>query len=136
MYSLEDIFNQSREDIHSLKPNINSAINNGVKIQKFPSKIEILNCGRSGDFFQECSAEEYDLFYKYGWAEGGVRMSMMNYKRKLNLIESKIRDEVNTRKNDKHIKKLKTSRESLLVKYSNRIKQLNRIKNGKKEKHL
>ena len=136
MYSLEDIFNQSKEDIHSMKPTINSAINNGVKIQKFPSKIEILNCGRSGDFFQECSVEEYDLFYKYGWVEGGVRMSMMNYKRKLNLIESKIRDEVNTRKNDKHIKKLKTSRESLLVKYSNRIKQLNRITNGKKEKHL
>ena len=41
-----------------------------------------------------------------------------------------------TRKNDKHIKKLKTRRESLLVKYSNRIKQLNRITNGKKEKHL
>ena len=136
MYNLEDIFNQSKEDIHSMKPTINSAINNGVKIQKFPSKIEILNCGRSGDFFQECNDEEYDLFYKYGWKEGSVRLSMMNYKRKLNIIENKIRDEVNTRKNDKHIKKLKTSRESLLVKYSNRIKQLNRIKNGKKEKHL
>jgi len=136
MYSLEDIFNQSKEDIHSMKPTINSAINNGVKIQKFPSKIEILNCGRSGDFFQECNNEEYDLFYKHGWKEGSVRLSMMNYKRKLNIIESRIRDEVNTRKNDKHIKKLKTSRESLLVKYSNRIKQLNRIKNGKKEKHL
>jgi len=136
MYNLEDIFNQSKEDIHSMKPTINSAINNGVKIQKFPSKIEILNCGRSGDFFQECNDEEYDLFYKYGWKEGSVRLSMMNYKRKLNIIENKIRDEVNTRKNDKHIKKLKTSRESLLVKYSNRIKQLNRIENGKKEKHL
>ena len=62
---------------------------------------------------------------------------MMNYKRKLDIIEWKIKEEVNTRKNDKHIKKLKSTRETLLVKYTKRIKQLNKIKsNGKEEEHL
>ena len=62
---------------------------------------------------------------------------MMNYKRKLDLIEEKIKMEVNTRKNNKHIKKLKSSRENLLIKYSKRITQLNKIKsNGQKEKYF
>ena len=61
---------------------------------------------------------------------------MLNCKRKLNLIEQRIKKEVNTRKNDKHIQKLKTTRENLLIKYSKRNKQLNLITNGKKEKHL
>jgi|TARA_R110000751_G_scaffold109320_3_gene206371 hypothetical protein len=136
MYKIDEVFNQAMEDFRSIKPTDFSAINNGVKIQKFPSKTEILNCGRSGDYFQECNKEEYKLFFKYGWREGGVRLSMVNCKRKLGMIEEKIRAEVNTRKNDKHIQKLKVSREKLLLKYSNRMQQLNKITNGKKEKHL
>lgn len=136
MYKIDEVFNQAMEDFRSIKPTDFSAINNGVKIQKFPSKTEILNCGRSGDYFQECNKEEYKLFFKYGWREGGVRLSMVNCKRKLGMIEERIRAEVNTRKNDKHIQKLKVSREKLLLKYSNRTQQLNKITNGKKEKHL
>jgi len=139
MYSLEEIFNQALEDHHSrtiTKPLGMSVLNYGAKIQKFPSKTEILNCGRSGDYFQECNSEEYELFYIYGWREGSLRLSMLNCKRKLNLIEQRIKKEVNTRKNDKHIKKLKTTRENLLVKYAKRNKQLNLITNGKKEKHF
>ena len=51
------------------------------------------------------------------------------------MIEEKIRNEVNTRKNDKHIQKLKTTRENLIIKYSNRQKQLNKIKLNE-EKHF
>lgn len=139
MYSLEDIFDQAIEDNYSRiidKPLGKSVLNYGAKIQKFPSKTEILNCGRSGDYFQECNQEEYDLFYRFGWKEGSLRLSMLNCKRKLNLIEQRIKKEVNTRKNDKHIQKLKTTRENLLIKYSKRNKQLNLITNGKKEKHF
>lgn len=137
MYSKEDIYLQALQDNSAYISSINSIINNGVKIQKFDSKIEILNCSRNGNYFQECNKEEYDLFYIHGWHIGGLRLSMMNYKRKLDLIEIRIRSEVNSRKNDKHIKKLKTSRENLLIKYSKRITQLNKIKsNGKKEKHF
>ena len=139
MYSIEDIYNQSLKDdsaIKTLKPFGFSVINNGVKIQNFTSKIEILNCSRSGDYFQECNKQEYEMFYIYGWNEGGLRLSMMNYKRKLDLIEHRIRNEVNTRKNDKHIQKLKTSRENLLIKYSKRNKQLNKLTNGKEKEYL
>ena len=128
MYSIEEIYQQALEDsegYHSLNKGV---INYGVKIQKFPSKTEILNCGRSGDYYQECNTEEYELFFIHGWEKGGLRLSMMNCKRKLDMIEDNIRNEVNTRKNDKHIQKLKITRENLLIKYSKRKQQLNQIK--------
>jgi len=136
MYSIDEVFEQALADYDAISTDHNSRVNYGVKIQKFPSKTEILNCGRSGDYFQECSLEEYKLFFKYGWKQGGIRLSMHNCKLKLGLIEAKIRSEINTRKNDKHIQRLKNSREKLLNKYSKRKQQLNKLTNGKKEKHL
>ena len=128
MYSIEEVYQQALEDsegYHSLNKGV---INYGVKIQQFPSKTEILNCSRNGDYFQECNVEEYELFFIHGWKKGGLRLSMMNCKRKLDMIEDNIRNEVNTRKNDKHIQKLKITRENLLIKYSKRKQQLNQIK--------
>tara|TARA_R110002051_G_scaffold30319_6_gene70189 strand:+ start:341 stop:760 length:420 start_codon:yes stop_codon:yes gene_type:complete len=139
MYNIEEIYTQSLKDdnaIKTLKPLGFSVINYGVKIQKFLSKTEILNCSRCGDYFQECNPEEYKLFFKYGWKEGSIRLSMLNCMWKLDLIEGKIRTEVNTRKNDKHIQKLKTTRETLLLKYSKRNQQLKQLTNGQKEEHL
>jgi len=134
MYSKEDIYSQALKDQNAYHSLGNSVVNFGVKIQKFLSKTEILNCSRNGDYFQECNDEEYQLFFIHGWIKGGLRLSMMNYKRKLDLIEEKIKMEVNTRKNNKHIKKLKSSRENLLIKYSKRIKQLNQIKSNENNK--
>ena len=135
MHNLEDIFTQAEADTSGIQItmlNGKSIVNYGVKIQKFPSKIEILNCGRSGDYFNECNEDEYKLFFKYGWREGALRLSLSNYKRKLDMIEEKIRTEVKTRKNDKHIQRLKKSREKLLIKYSNRNRKLNLLNNGTK----
>ena len=137
MYSIEQIFIQALEDPSAYNIDNSSIVNYGVKIQKFFSKTEILNCSKNGDYFKECNKEEYELFFIHGWKKGAIKLSMMNYKRKLDIIEWKIKEEVNTRKNDKHIKKLKSTRENLLVKYTKRIKQLNKIKtNGKEEEHL
>ena len=121
MYSLEDIYLQAFKDEAALIKPLDygiSIVNNGVKLQKFPSKTEILNCSKSGDYYQELTEDEYTMFFIYGWNEGGVRLSLMNYKKKLDMIEERMRIEINTRKNDKHIKKLKATRESLLIKYS------------------
>tara|TARA_R110002124_G_scaffold282752_1_gene458109 strand:- start:776 stop:1162 length:387 start_codon:yes stop_codon:yes gene_type:complete len=128
MYSIEEVYQQALEDSEGYNSLNKGVINYGVKIQQFPSKTEILNCSRNGDYFQECNVEEYELFFIHGWKKGGLRLSMMNCKRKLDMIEDNIRNEVNTRKNDKHIQKLKITRENLLIKYSKRKQQLNQIK--------
>jgi len=137
MYSKEQIYKQATSDpraIVTMTVNGKSAINNGVKIHKFPSKIEIINLSRGGDYFQECTQHEYNYFYRYGWSEGAIRLCMSNTKRKLEMIEEKVREEVNTRKNNKHIQSMKARRENLLIKYAERNKQLNQITNGKQNK--
>ena len=58
---------------------------------------------------------------------GTIKLSISNCKHKLELIEDKIKTELNTRKNDKHIQNLKSRREALLQKYANLKIKLNKL---------
>ena len=131
-YNIEDIMHQALEDqktIKSILPKGVSVIGHGVKLQKFSDKIEILNMGKGGDYFKECTGEEYELFLEYGWRKGSIKLSMSNCVHKLSIIEERIKKELNTRKNDKHIQNLKSRRESLLNKYALLKQKLNQINN-------
>ena len=130
MFKRKDIMTQALEDPKSIKnvlPKGVSVIGRGVKIQQFDDGIQILNMGKGGDYFKECSDEEYDFFYKEGWRRGCTQVSMSNCLHKLSIIESRIKTEMNTRKNDKHIQNLKNRRETLLNKYTNLKTELNKL---------
>lgn len=130
MFKRKDIMIQALEDPKSIKnvlPKGVSVIGRGVKIQQFDDGIQILNMGKGGDYFKECSDEEYDFFYKGGWRKGCTQVSMSNCLHKLSIIESRIKTELNTRKNDKHIQNLKNRRETLLNKYTNLKTELNNL---------
>jgi hypothetical protein len=119
-YDIADIFKQALEDKKSIKsilPKGVSVIGRGIKIQKFDDKTEILNMAKGGMYYKECNEKEYELFYQHGWVEGSKHLQLSNCVHKLGLIEDKIKQEMNTRKNDKHIQNLKTRRENLLQKY-------------------
>jgi len=139
MYSIEEVYLQALKDysaIHQVLQNGDSVINMGVKIQKFNDYIEILNCSKGGDYFTSFNDQEYKLILKEGWKVGCIKTAMNNCLHKLNLIEDKMKIEVNTRKNDKHIQNLKNRRESILKKYSKHNNKLIKIKTNGKEKHL
>ena len=130
MFKRSDIMKQALEDNKSIKnilPKGISVIGRGVKIQEFDDGIQILNMGKGGDYFKECSDEEYDFFYRDGWRKGCTQVSMSNCLHKLSIIESRIKTELNTRKNDKHIQNLKNRRETLLNKYTNLKTELNKL---------
>ena len=130
MFKRKDIMIQALEDPKSIKnvlPKGVSVIGRGVKIQQFDDGIQILNMGKGGDYFKECSNEEYDFFYRDGWRKGCTQVSMSNCLHKLSIIESRIKTELNTRKNDKHIQNLKNRRETLLNKYTNLKTELNKL---------
>ena len=130
MFKRSDIMKQALEDPKSIKnilPKGVSVIGRGVKIQEFEDGIQILNMGKGGDYFKECSNEEYDFFYRDRWRKGCTQVSMSNCLHKLSIIESRIKTELNTRKNDKHIQNLKNRRESLLNKYTNLKSELNKL---------
>jgi|TARA_R110000744_G_C19341190_1_gene559453 hypothetical protein len=135
MYNLQDIFNQALQDdtLYMERNNNVSMINLGVKIQKFPSKTEILNCSKNGDYFQELSEEEYITFFLHGWIAGCLMIAINNCVSKLDMIKNKMKEEVNTRKNDKYIKNLKTKREFVMKKYTYHNQKLIKLnnKNGK-----
>jgi|TARA_B100001564_G_scaffold359669_1_gene382341 hypothetical protein len=130
MFKRTDIMKQALEDPKSIKnilPKGVSVIGRGVKIQQFDDEIQILNMGKGGDYFKECSDEEYVFFFEDGWRKGCTKVSMSNCLHKLSIIESRIKTELNTRKNDKHIQNLKNRRETLLIKYTNLKTELNKI---------
>ena len=102
-----------------------SVIGRGIKIQKFDDKTEILNLSKGGMYYKECTPEEYELFFKHGWALGSKYLKISNCLYKLKIIESNIQQEMNSRKNDKHIQNLKSKREKILNQYTNTKKEIN-----------
>tara|TARA_R110000803_G_scaffold185755_2_gene248124 strand:- start:8364 stop:8753 length:390 start_codon:yes stop_codon:yes gene_type:complete len=128
MRTIDQIFSEAMSDKVSVTmsmPKGVCAIRIGFKIQKFSDRVEILNMSKGGAYYKECDEEEYKLFTDNGWKKGCVLGAISNCLYKLNLIEEKIKEEVNTRKNDKHIKKLKGARVVTLLKYANHKLKLN-----------
>ncbi len=128
MYSLEVLFEQAKSmpsSIYTQTKRCESVMSTGAKINKFSDKIEILNMGRGGDYFMELNEKEYNFFQNHGWNIGVDQLMLNNYIFKLRLIENRIKTEVNTRKNDKHIQNLKNRREKILQKYTERKQKLN-----------
>ena len=120
-FDLEDLYNQASLDEKSVEipqPLGSCIIANGVKIQRFSDRIEILNMNKGGGYYKEMTPEEYELFFRYGWKAGGLALSIENCLHKLGLIEGQIQNELNTRKNDKHMHGLKSRRSTLLLKHA------------------
>ena len=83
MYNLFHLFDQAKSvpnSIYTQTQKMESVMHNGAKILKFPEKIEILNMGKGGDYFMECTQEEYEYFYNYGWSAGTEFVLLNNYK--------------------------------------------------------
>tara|TARA_R110002167_G_scaffold201933_4_gene405597 strand:- start:1351 stop:1776 length:426 start_codon:yes stop_codon:yes gene_type:complete len=130
-WELNEIFEEAKAHRQSIVATLRKGttiLYSGVKIQKFGDRIEIMNMGKGGDYFKECTLEEYDYFYKYGWEKGVLQVAMSNCIHKLEIIEHRIKTEVNTRKNDKHIQNLKTRRENILNKYTKKKQKFNQLK--------
>jgi len=131
-YTLSEIFNQAREDEFSAildGDDFEARILSGIRIEqeKVTQKTIIHNTTKGGDFYREITPEQYEMFYEKGWIIGVYVLSLSNYRRKLEMIETNIKREVNTRKNAKHIMHLKASRERIMNSYSKVNKKLNKI---------
>ena len=130
MHSLEDLYSQAildRSTYRSTTKNKDTFIKYGVMLRKFPNKIELVNCHKGGDYFSPFTEDEVQMFKDNGWKKGVLLFLIKTYKRKLNMIEVRIQQEINGRKNDKYIKGLKVKREGILNKYSIRQKQLTKL---------
>ena len=129
MYKLSDIFNQADTDEVSINIDgmgYEARLRQGIKITKEGNDVQIFNTTKGSLFYEEITSEQYQTFIEYGWIVGVYRLTLLNYKRRLELIERKMREEVNTRKNDKRIKSMKKIRTSIMIDYRRVTKQINK----------
>jgi len=127
MYTLAEVFEQAMNDRGSVKISHKkslSALSNGSKISKFEDCIQILDV-TGLEYYKEFTDDQYRVMLKNGWKDGCYLLTIENCKAKLDLIEQSIRQEVNSRKNDKHIRHLKSRRENILKRFTKIKSKLN-----------
>lgn len=99
----------------------------GIKIIKYDDddSIVIYNTAKDGDYYQELTEEQYEMFFKEGWKVGVLKMALERYANKLNLIEQRIKEEINGSNNINYLNFLKETRTNTLNNYYNVTQKLN-----------
>lgn len=121
------IFEEAYNDGLSVRlttPDSISLIYRGVKVENVDGNIRILNMNRGGDFYKEITPEQYNVFFEKGFRKGVYDVCLDNYKRALDMLSLKIRNEVSKRNNVKHYEALKEYRNTIM----NKINEVNKLK--------
>jgi hypothetical protein len=122
------IFEEAYNDGLSVRlttPDSTSLIYRGVKIENVDGNIRILNMNRGGDFYKEITPDQYNVFFEKGFRNGVYDVCLDNYKRALDMLSLKIRNEVSKRNNVKHYEALKEYRNTIM----NKINEVNKLCN-------
>ena len=131
MCSLESVWDDafSQHDafhmVYAYK-NTECLVYKGFKIES-DDKHKIHIYKPKGEVYEELKSYEYTIVCEYGWRKGVLKLVLNSYQHKLSIISDKIRDEVNTRRNDKHLKSLKSSRQRIMDSYLKVVKQISKL---------
>ena len=129
--TLEDIFTQATSDSYSVKMNgvgYSSVILYGIKIIKDTTtkEIEILNTINNLYYYHKMTEDEVNIFLNNGWRNGVYELSLKKYILKLELIESRVRDEISGNNSKKNLKVLHRQREETIGRYNEIKNKLNK----------
>lgn len=132
-YTIEEVLSQAKEDHYTSSLDNDGCIAKilyGIRIEQSKSSgnITIHNTTKGGDYYTLVNEDDTKLFLQKGWRFGVFSLALSNYRSKLDIIERKIREEVNSRKNAKHIQSLKTNRQRIMNRFSKVSLKLNKIK--------
>ena len=103
--------------------NTECLIYKGFKIES-DNKNQIHIYKPQGEVYKELGKDEYNEICRHGWRKGVLLLVLDSYQHKLSIISDNIRYEVNTRRNDKHLKSLKSSRQRIMDSYLKVVKQI------------
>ena len=110
----------------------------GIKIDRDreSGEVEILNTSKSGEYYQEISPKEYDVFKQNTWRYGVYVVYLSNCRLKLSFIEANInnclKESINiedTPSSKARIVTLQARRLSILKKYTEITNKLNNLHN-------
>jgi hypothetical protein len=117
---MEQIFNQASTDLLSTRlktPTSESYIYKGVKIVRDECDIRIYNTKFNGDYYQEISREEYEVFRINGWRVGCYLIATRNNRKALEIISEKIEQEIKTMSNTRHYNALVKYRDIVITRF-------------------
>jgi hypothetical protein len=126
-YTIEDIWHQAVNDSMSVNTSFeghHSYLFKGIKIVKQGKRIVIYNTKLMGLNYNPVLEDELYYFLMHGFREGVINVLKCTYLKKINLLNDKIKVEMNNRNNLKHYQSLKNRREELINKYSKISKSL------------
>ncbi len=123
MRNLEDVFKEALDDDYAgiLDDHyVESRIVFGIKISRDREcgDIEILNTSKGGDYYEEISNDEYEVFLGKGWRRGVYVVSLSNYRRKLDAIEFKINNAIQRSATKKEIDSWQDRRKTVMKQYT------------------
>lgn len=129
---LVDILTQAMKDMNTVEcssSRLKEYISYGVKLVADTDTLEmyIYNIAINGDFYEEITPEQYELFLEKGWKYGVYSISLSNYRRKLDVIQSKMRDIVNNSRSEKQMQKLREQRDTIMERYNKLAVKLNQL---------
>ena len=128
MLSLKEVFDQAALDNRaaSIKtPGYWSITRRNAKIVKDIASGDVILINSSKMMDEEVTDDEVKIFLKFGWKSGVYSLTLFNYRSKLNYIDGKIKDSINSNKSQKSIKDLKSKRDTLMAEYTKLNSKLN-----------
>jgi hypothetical protein len=116
-----DVFDQAGRDHSAVAMHgdgYESYLSYGVKIRKelHNKKVTIYDTSR-GEYYNEVSELEYQIFNNEGWLYGIYTLSLSSYRRKLDEIQERISDEANGKRRRKIVLSLMQERDLFTGKY-------------------
>jgi len=105
--------NNSRLSVHGDCSKESFSMLHGIKIckDKMTNAITIYNTTIGGNYYRELEPDQYKVFCEKGWDVGVCYVASVNYKRKLEAINRRIKDLINKKSySDKQYRQLKESR--------------------------
>jgi|TARA_R110000782_G_scaffold262191_2_gene354152 hypothetical protein len=122
--TIQDIFEEAITfskacNLSNERKNEESYLYKGIKIMKKDNFITIFNTSKIQFDYKEIPDEDYLKFYELGFVKGVHAIVKESYMYKIEVLNKKIKTEINSRNNKKHYESLKVKRDNLINKYSN-----------------
>jgi len=133
MCTLEDIFKEALSDKDAVTLDgigYEARMLYGIKISKdnYTQDIMIQECTSSGDYYAEIPMRHYELFGEKGWKYALYVLSLNNLRLRIDEIDNKVRQEINSRNNEKYVKILLQSKDNLESMYNKINNKLIKLK--------
>lgn len=133
MRTLEEIFKEAVADKDTVTLDgigYEARMLYGIKISKdnYTEGIMIQECTSNGDYYVDICARHYELFFENGWRYALYVLSLNNLRLRLDEIGNKMRQEINSRNNEKYIKSLVQSKDNLETMYNKINSKLIKLK--------